>query len=101
MTEIDDISARLIVLETVVRQLITHMAVRDDDPPQWVQTRKTLAMSVIDPGRAGRGGPAPRCDGRDSSIRRNWSPATTARPTRRERHAVWCVEFDSGVRTAA
>jgi hypothetical protein len=48
MTEIDDVSARLIVLETVVRQLITHMAVRDDDPPQWVQTRKTLAMSVID-----------------------------------------------------
>ena len=32
MTEIDDVSARLIVLETVVRQLITHMAVRDDDP---------------------------------------------------------------------
>jgi hypothetical protein len=48
MTEIDDVSARLIVLETVVRQLITHMAVRDDDPPQWVQTRKTLAMSLID-----------------------------------------------------
>ena len=48
MTEIDDVSARLIVLETVVRQLITHMAVRDDDPPRWVQTRKTLAMSVID-----------------------------------------------------
>jgi hypothetical protein len=47
MTEIDDVSARLIVLETVVRQLITHMAVRDDDPPQWVQTRKTLAMTVI------------------------------------------------------
>ena len=46
--EIDDISARLTVLETVVRQLITHMAVRDDDPPRWVQTRKSLAMSVID-----------------------------------------------------
>jgi hypothetical protein len=28
--------------------LITHMAIRDDDPSQWVQTRKTLAMSAID-----------------------------------------------------
>ena len=48
MTEIDKICARLIVLETVVRQLITHMAVRDDDPRQWVKTRKTLAMNAID-----------------------------------------------------
>jgi len=48
MTESDDVSARLTVLETVVRQLITHMAVRDDDPARWVQTRKTLAMSAID-----------------------------------------------------
>ncbi|HEY0181589.1 MAG TPA: hypothetical protein VGC09_02170 [Rhodopila sp.] len=43
----DEISARLTVLETVVRQLITHMAVRDEDPPRWVRTRKTLAMSVL------------------------------------------------------
>jgi hypothetical protein len=57
MTEIAEISARLTVLETVVRQLITHMAIRDDDPPRWVQTRKTLAMSAIDtdgPRRAAR-----------------------------------------------
>ena len=47
--EIDEISTRLTVLETVVRQLITHMAVRDTDPPRWVQTRKTLAMSTIEP----------------------------------------------------
>jgi hypothetical protein len=47
MTEMDEISARLIVLETVVRQLITHMAVRDDDPPRWVRTRKTLAMRAL------------------------------------------------------
>ena len=47
MTETDEISARLTVLETVVKQLITHMAVRDDDPAGWVQTRKTLAMSAI------------------------------------------------------
>jgi hypothetical protein len=46
--EIDEISARLTVLETVVRQLITHMAVRDEDPACWVQTRKTLAMRAID-----------------------------------------------------
>ncbi|WP_158931931.1 hypothetical protein [Acidisphaera sp. S103] len=48
MTEIDDVPARLIVLETVVKQLITHMAVRDDDPSRWVETRKALALSVID-----------------------------------------------------
>jgi hypothetical protein len=48
MTEIDEVSARLIVLETVVRQLITHMAVRDDDPPRWVQTRKKLAMNALE-----------------------------------------------------
>ena len=48
MTEIDQISAHLTVLETVVRQLITHMAVRDEDPAGWVQTRKTLAMSAIE-----------------------------------------------------
>jgi hypothetical protein len=50
--EIDEISARLSVLETVVRQLITHMAVRDEDPARWVQTRKTLAMSTIDGDRS-------------------------------------------------
>jgi hypothetical protein len=54
MTEIDEISARLTVLETVVRQLITHMAVRDDDPSRWVQTRKTLAMRAIDADRSGK-----------------------------------------------
>lgn len=48
MSEIDEISARLTVLETVVRQLITHMAIRDDDPQRWVETRKTLAMSAIE-----------------------------------------------------
>ena len=57
MTEIDEISARLTVLETVMRQLITHMAVRDDNPRQWVRTRKTLALSTIQaasPGHAAR-----------------------------------------------
>jgi hypothetical protein len=48
MSGIDEISARLTVLETIMKQLITHMAVRDDDPPRWVRTRKTLALSAID-----------------------------------------------------
>jgi hypothetical protein len=59
MTEIDNVSARLTALETVVKQLITHMAVRDDDPSRWVQTRKVLAISVI-----GTRGAAARRDGR-------------------------------------
>jgi hypothetical protein len=57
MSEIDEISARLTVLETVMRQLITHMAVRDDNPARWVQTRKALAISAIaaeGPGHAAR-----------------------------------------------
>lgn len=49
MTDSEAISARLTVLETVVKQLITHMAVRDDDPLRWIQTRRALALSVIDP----------------------------------------------------
>lgn len=48
MTEMDEISARLTVLETVVRQLITHMAVRAEDPPRWVQTRRVLATRALD-----------------------------------------------------
>jgi len=52
--EIDEISARLTVLETVVRQLITHMAVRDEDPPRWVRTRRTLAMSALEADGSGQ-----------------------------------------------
>jgi hypothetical protein len=47
MSESDDISARLTALETVVSQLITHLAVRSDDPAGWVETRKVLALSAI------------------------------------------------------
>ena len=47
MSESDEIAARLTVLEIVVRQLITHMAVRTDDPARWVETRKTLARLAI------------------------------------------------------
>jgi hypothetical protein len=48
MTEMDEISARLTVLETIMQQLITHMAVRADDPPRWVQTRRVLAARALD-----------------------------------------------------
>jgi hypothetical protein len=48
MSESDEIAARLTVLETVVKQLLTHLAVRNDDPALWVQTRKTLAMRAIE-----------------------------------------------------
>ena len=47
MSESDDISARLAALETVVSQLITHLAVRSDDPACWVETRKVLALNAI------------------------------------------------------
>jgi hypothetical protein len=48
MPEMDEISARLSVIETVLRQLITHMAVRADDPPEWVRTRRVLAIRALD-----------------------------------------------------
>lgn len=47
MSDCDDISARLTALETVVSQLITHLAVRSDDPAGWVETRKVLALSAV------------------------------------------------------
>ncbi|PPQ29338.1 hypothetical protein CCS01_21935 [Rhodopila globiformis] len=47
MSESDDISARLTALETVVSQLITHLAVRSDDPAGWVETRKVLALTAV------------------------------------------------------
>jgi len=46
--DIDDISARLLAIETVVGHLLTHMAVRDDDPPAWLATRRTLALRAAD-----------------------------------------------------
>jgi len=47
MSESEEISARLTALETVVSQLITHLAVRSDDPAGWVETRKVLALNAI------------------------------------------------------
>jgi hypothetical protein len=55
MSENDDIYARMTALETVVSQLITHLAVRSDDPAGWVETRKVLALSAVngrEPGTA-------------------------------------------------
>ena len=52
MSEMDDLATRLAVVETVVRQLVTHLAVRADDPPGWVETRKVLAMSAMQELRA-------------------------------------------------
>jgi hypothetical protein len=47
MTETDDLSARLLALETVLRHLVTHLALRSDDPPGWVATRRVLALHEL------------------------------------------------------
>lgn len=47
MTETEDVSARLLALETVLRHLVTHLALRSDDPPRWVATRRVLAMHEV------------------------------------------------------
>lgn len=44
MTETEDLSARLAALETVLRHLVTHLALHSDDPPRWVATRRVLAL---------------------------------------------------------
>ncbi len=71
MSENDDISARLTALETVVSQLITHLAVRSDDPSGWVETRKVLALSAVN-GREASTGHACAMRSRSSSTRRKW-----------------------------
>ena len=47
MTDLDALSARLTALETVVGHLMTHLAVRSDDPTRWVATRRTLALHAV------------------------------------------------------
>lgn len=47
MTETEDLSARLVALETVLRHLVTHLALRSDDPPRWVATRRVLALHEV------------------------------------------------------
>ena len=46
--DIHEISARLLAIETVVGHLLTHMAVRDDDPTGWLATRRALALRAAD-----------------------------------------------------
>ena len=48
MSEMEEISARLTAMETVVSQLITHLAVHTDHPTQWVSTRRVLALRALD-----------------------------------------------------
>jgi hypothetical protein len=47
MTGTDDLSARLAALETVLRHLVTHLALHSDDPPRWVATRRVLALHEV------------------------------------------------------
>ena len=47
MTDTENFSARLSALETVVQQLLTHLAVRTDDPAGWVATRRVLALHAL------------------------------------------------------
>jgi len=47
MTETEDLSARLAALETVLRHLVTHLALYSDDPPRWVATRRVLALHEV------------------------------------------------------
>ena len=47
MTETNFLSARLAALETVLRQLVTHLSLHSDDPPLWVATRRVLALHEL------------------------------------------------------
>ena len=42
--ELEDLSARLLAIEAIVGHLIVHHAVREEDPPRWLATRKALAL---------------------------------------------------------
>lgn len=42
--DLQELSVRLLALETVLGHLVSHMAVRDDDPSRWLATRKVLAL---------------------------------------------------------
>jgi len=48
MSEMEELSARLTALETVVGQLLTHLAVRAEEPARWISTRKVLAQRALD-----------------------------------------------------
>lgn len=40
----EELSARLLAMETVLGHLVVRLAVRDDDPLQWLATRRILAL---------------------------------------------------------
>jgi hypothetical protein len=37
----------VLALETVLRHLVTHLALHSDDPPRWVATRRVLALHEV------------------------------------------------------
>jgi len=47
-SELEDLSARLLAIEAIVGHLLVHLAVRDEDPPRWLATRKALALHAAD-----------------------------------------------------
>lgn len=42
--DLQELSVRLLALETVLGHLVSHMAVHNDDPSSWLATRKVLAL---------------------------------------------------------
>jgi hypothetical protein len=42
--DVEELSARLLAMETVLGQLVVRLAVHDEDPPRWVATRRALAL---------------------------------------------------------
>ncbi|MCW3477428.1 hypothetical protein [Limobrevibacterium gyesilva] len=55
-TDISELSARLMALETVVGHMVTRHAIRTDDPQRWLSTRKRLALQAISNVQAGAPG---------------------------------------------
>lgn len=43
-SELEELSTRIVALETVLGHLVTHLATHADDPARWVTTRKVLAL---------------------------------------------------------
>ena len=42
--DFEELSARLLAMETVLGHLVVRLAVRDDDPQRWLATRRILAL---------------------------------------------------------
>jgi hypothetical protein len=45
--DVEELSARLLALETVMGQLMVRLAVHDEDPHRWIVTRRALALSAV------------------------------------------------------